>query len=326
MVSIIVPVYNAELTIQRCIDSICAQTYSDFELILINDGSSDSSGVICDKYASIDSRIIVINKENAGVSSARNAGLRYASGVWITFVDADDEVTPYYLENLMYNSAEGVDLVISYSTIVAPNGKIITIENYPTAMVSNDTFSVMFEKYEMNWHTAPWSKLFRRSIIVENNLLFCEQMHIGEDALFLYSYFLVSDKIKMVGNADYLYYAYNNNSLTKRVNSVESELLSYNKIYDVVDKLIRMKDLQEDYAMRKLMWVKGYYSRRVLNSLYHNPVKWRVRINILRSIDFYPYTTYLTISSIKEKILCVFLRMHFLITYDFIRMIAKRLR
>lgn len=326
MISIIVPVYNAELTIQRCIDSICTQTFSDYELILINDGSCDSSGDICDKYAESDSRIVVIHKENEGVSSARNAGLKYARGEWVTFVDADDEVAPCYLDNLISNGADGVDLVISYSTIVDQNGQIVTIENYPSETVSNDTFSVMFEKYDMNWHTAPWSKLFRRSLIADNNLRFCEQMHIGEDALFLYSYFLVSKQIKIVGNADYLYYAYNNASLTKRVNSVDSELLSYNKIYEVVDKLISMKGIQEEAAVSKLMWVKGYYSRRVLNSLYHSPLAWSARINLLRSIDFVPYTTYLTISSLKEKILCVCLKMRFLIVYDFIRSIAKRFR
>ena len=125
MVSIIVPVYNAELTIRRCVDSICAQKFSDFELILINDGSTDLSGVICEKYAASDSRIIVIHKENGGVSSARNAGLKYAKGEWITFIDADDEVTPSYLENMISNGADDVDLVISYSTIVDQNGQIV---------------------------------------------------------------------------------------------------------------------------------------------------------------------------------------------------------
>ena len=89
MVSIIVPVYNTEKFLHRCIDSILAQTYTDFELLLIDDGSKDSSGAICDEYAVKDARVRVFHKENGGVSSARNLGLDNAKGEWITFVDSD---------------------------------------------------------------------------------------------------------------------------------------------------------------------------------------------------------------------------------------------
>ena len=89
MVSIIVPVYNTEKFLHRCIDSILAQTYTDFELLLIDDGSKDSSGTICDEYAAQDARVRVFHKENGGVSSARNLGLDNARGEWVTFVDSD---------------------------------------------------------------------------------------------------------------------------------------------------------------------------------------------------------------------------------------------
>lgn len=90
MLSVIVPVYNAEEYLRKCIDSILYQTYSDLELLLINDGSTDSSGAVCDEYARRDERVRVIHKENGGVSSTRNLGLDLAQGEWITFVDADD--------------------------------------------------------------------------------------------------------------------------------------------------------------------------------------------------------------------------------------------
>ena len=96
--SIIIPIYNAELTLKRCLDSILAQTYSNFELILVDDGSTDHSPAIIDEYATRDPRMIAIHKQNGGVSSARNAGLEVASGYYIAFVDADDEVRPNWLK------------------------------------------------------------------------------------------------------------------------------------------------------------------------------------------------------------------------------------
>ena len=100
VVSIIVPVYNTEKFLHRCIDSILTQTYTDFELLLIDDGSKDSSGTICDEYAAKDVRVRVFHKENGGVSSARNMGLDNARGEWITFVDSDDWIDDNYLEAL----------------------------------------------------------------------------------------------------------------------------------------------------------------------------------------------------------------------------------
>ncbi|MGN0202626.1 MAG: glycosyltransferase family 2 protein, partial [Candidatus Cryptobacteroides sp.] len=98
-ISVIVPVYNAESTIRRCVDSILAQTFTDFECLLIDDGSKDRSGEICDEYAAKDSRVRVFHKENGGVSSARNVGLDNAKGEWVTFVDSDDWIDSYYLSS-----------------------------------------------------------------------------------------------------------------------------------------------------------------------------------------------------------------------------------
>ena len=97
MISIIVPIYKAEQYIYRCVDSILAQSYTDFELLLINDGSPDGCGAICDAYAAKDSRVRVFHKENGGVSSARNLGLDNAQGEWVTFIDSDDYINDSFL-------------------------------------------------------------------------------------------------------------------------------------------------------------------------------------------------------------------------------------
>ena len=111
VISIIVPVYNTEQYLRRCIDSVLAQTYQDFELLLIDDGSKDSSGAICDEYAAQDTRVRVFHKANGGVSSARNVGLDHARGEWITFVDSDDEVKPNWLDLFCMQISYGVELV-----------------------------------------------------------------------------------------------------------------------------------------------------------------------------------------------------------------------
>ena len=109
LVSIIVPVYNVEQYLRRCIESILSQTYHNFELILVDDGSTDSSGAICDEYALADERIHVIHKPNGGVSSARNAGIDTAKGEYILFVDSDDRVEPQHISNMIPSADE--DLV-----------------------------------------------------------------------------------------------------------------------------------------------------------------------------------------------------------------------
>ena len=101
LVSVIVPVYKVERYLPRCVESILGKTYTNFELILVDDGTPDRSGVICDRYAEKDSRIKVIHKENGGVSSARNAGIDAAQGEWITFVDSDDWVAENYIEAMI---------------------------------------------------------------------------------------------------------------------------------------------------------------------------------------------------------------------------------
>ena len=108
LVSIIVPVYKAEKYIHRCIDSLLAQTYKNIEVVLVDDGSPDNCGKICDEYASKDSRVKVFHQQNRGVSAARNTGLAHIKGEWITFVDADDKVTEDYIEKLMSKDGDWI--------------------------------------------------------------------------------------------------------------------------------------------------------------------------------------------------------------------------
>lgn len=322
LVSIIVPVYNAEKTICRCIDSIINQTYIYWELILINDGSNDNSGKICDKYSKKDKRIKVFHKENGGVSSARNVGLDNAKGEWITFVDSDDWVKSEYIANLLSHFDEGIDLVVSYAEIFFI--EYTQKEYYNSKTISFGNFEEMFIDNDMHWHTSPWSKLYKKSIIEKNHLRFCEGMHIGEDAVFLYSYILKSRLIYISSDTDYCYYSEIENSLTKRVNTLDSELLSYEKINEIVNDIISVRVIKNVKALSNLYWIIAVYLRRILNALYHNKINRRIRIKVLRTIKWDFYIENINANSFKEKILIQILKYKFYVVYDFIRFMSVK--
>lgn len=184
--SVIVPVYNSEKWLSRCVDSILVQTCGDFELLLVDDGSTDSSAALCDSYAARDARISVLHKANGGVSSARNAGIALSHGKFITFVDSDDWVEPDYLQCLLQSigdadlaicdfQAEGTDEKWQQSIrpgLVLPEGFTdFAMATYPACHL-----------------TAPWIKLFRRSIIESHGLRFDSRLDTMEDTLFVLDY------------------------------------------------------------------------------------------------------------------------------------------
>ena len=151
-VSVIIPVYNAEQYLKRCLDSVLAQTYQDFEIICIDDGSTDNSGAICDEYAKKDSRIRILRKENGGVSSARNAGLNIAEGEYITFIDSDDYVDTDYMQTL-YENLEGADAVASGSREVA--GDVVTRVRTPNEQTYKTNRRIK-EAYKNNENLFPY--------------------------------------------------------------------------------------------------------------------------------------------------------------------------
>ena len=196
MISVIVPVYNTEKYLHRCIDSILAQTYTDFELLLIDDGSTDSSGAICDEYALRDSRVRVFHKENGGVSSARNLGLDNAQGEWITFVDSDDWIACNALDVMLDNKEE--DLIITSFT----SERNLFYAQFESGCFVGSSINKCLSKYFGHISfTVIWGKLYKRHIIVDNKLIFDNSIHTGEDTLFLYSYIaeINSINIKSIG-------------------------------------------------------------------------------------------------------------------------------
>lgn len=206
MISVIVPVYNTEKYLNRCIQSILTQTYKEFELLLIDDGSTDSSRAICDKFAAQDARVRVFYKENGGVSSARNLGLDNARGEWVTFVDSDDCVYPSWLENFIKN-CENVDLICQGLESTRPiKGEQCGCNTYTYGV--NFLGSVddgLCKLIDLGIVGYVFIKCFKKHIIDENLLRFNTYLTIQEDEEFVLRYMEFCDNIRFTDLIGYHY-------------------------------------------------------------------------------------------------------------------------
>ena len=208
--AIIIPVFNAEKYLHECIQSVLKQSFTDFEVILINDGSTDSSGLICNQFAIEDNRINVIHLDNKGVSAARNVGLAQAKSEWICFIDSDDYISDNYFQPILkYKNSDFIMVNVSVDT----DGDVFNFTNYPTKKLDVNSF---FSNYKLYPNFAgPWSKFFKSYIIKNNNIQFDSNLSFGEDALFNLQY-LSYCKIIYVTNESYYIYREHLNSLSKK--------------------------------------------------------------------------------------------------------------
>ena len=216
-ISVIVPVYNVEAYLERCVESILQQTYAHFELILINDGSTDSSGQICDHLASQYENIKVYHIENAGVSNARNMGIQLATGSWVTFIDSDDFVTQDYLATLA-SAAEGLNV----GFVIAPlhhikNGIVTDLPPHSGKTELWSTEETMKELL-MTTRTSffPVAKLFKRDLLADEK--FNTNYHLAEDALFLTELLLKTRCSCVFIDKPVYYYDHREGSATTSVN------------------------------------------------------------------------------------------------------------
>ena len=208
MISIIVPIYNVENYLERCINSLLCQTYENLEIILVDDGSKDNSGVICDTYAGRDRRVKVIHKENGGVSSARNAGLDVAQGQFVAFVDGDDWVESNMFQIMRDNIREyRTDCVFCSYFYARDDGKNKKVLQPATGIVNREDALkqlLLATKDHSGYNGFPWNKLTRRDMIGE--LRFDTSISVGEDVLFFVD---VLNRCKTVYlNPTPLYYYY----------------------------------------------------------------------------------------------------------------------
>lgn len=231
LVSIIVPVYNAQKGLSRCLESICGQTYQELEIIVLNDGSTDDSLAICEQFRAKDPRIVVVDKENEGVSCTRNAGLVLAHGDYIQFADSDDALDPDYTQNLVQAALQhSADLVIAPYWMVIPSNSTKTgyfLETLQTSLgIEPETPKTEVRKYSFLpegiysredyarslmqqpasfYYGVLWNKLYRREIIAQNQLAFAPDVHWAEDLIFNMGYLEHAQVFVSISEAGYHY-------------------------------------------------------------------------------------------------------------------------
>lgn len=236
--SIIVPVYNTEKYLKNCLESILNQTFRDYELIVVNDGSKDSSAEICDYYAQLDDRIRVIHKENGGVSSARNCGINMAKGKYIWFVDSDDTIANNALQILSAAVKDNDDLIV-FNRLLEEKYHIKSFDDF---------LKVHYFSYHLGFE--PWNKLYKREIIKLNNILFDTEEAIGEDLLFNISYYQYINNIKFISEKLYNYIVREDSAMTTRDDKrYIKQMRLFDKIRDLISNDISENSLTCLYFM-----------------------------------------------------------------------------
>lgn len=275
--SIIIPVYNVEPYLACCLDSILAQTFTDLEVLLIDDGSTDASGAICDDYAKKDSRIRCFHKENGGHMSARQTGFRQASGEYVTFVDSDDWIAPSMYQT-MYAAAKeyDTDVICCNYTAVTPGKEIKRLDfcspgfydkkQLEEKIYPNMLFSGSFFHYGIS--PSLCTKLFRRSLFEKHLFQVPLSLKLGEDGLAVYSCLLEASSVYFLPETFY-YYRSSSSSLTHTMD--RGRLAENHLLFTTYDKLI---DLTAHPCMEKqLLYYYAYQCLLTLPPVFRNELE-----------------------------------------------------
>lgn len=279
LLSIIIPVYNAEKYLKDCIDSILKQSFADFELLLIDDGSIDSSGLICDSYAQKDERVKSFHLENGGPSRARNYGMQEANGEYIEFVDADDQLCEDSLQKLaICANRNHPDMIIAGSEIWdSDNKKELLLPTVKSGVLDIQQYlrKITAESKSVLLHYI-WNKWYRRATIESNKIIFDEDEKLGEDFIFNCRFFCCSHKNYAVEQTLYRYFRRNNGSLSakfnpnelKRRRKMDSSLFELYEFLGLVDCSLLLYQMVGAITLASIRSVFGYGSPKKLSEKY----------------------------------------------------------
>ena len=265
-VSVIIPIYNVEFFLRQCIDSVLTQTFHAFEVILVDDGSTDGSGMICDEYKSKDSRIKVVHKANGGVASARKAGLEISCGKYIAYIDSDDWVEQNHLQVMVeFAEEQNADMVIC-DFYKNRGNHIEYVKNEPSAF---DTPSIMIDMLRGHIHAGVVLKLFRKSLF--NRFLTFPLYNYYEDMFISISALHYAQKVSYLNRATY-YYRYNEFSLTHHQDA-EKRIQLYQEFVLNMKALDQQFQLSKDKEIKDALYYCINYNKRGLVKKYFNHPK-----------------------------------------------------
>lgn len=301
LISVIVPVYNVEKYLERCVNSIINQTYQNLEIILVDDGSPDNCGAICDEYAKKDSRIKVIHKENGGLSSARNAGLDIATGEYITFVDSDDYISIDIFDKcFQLSNVQDFDILIFGMSVLDNNSKLLFKDEY-----ENKTYSFFQTIYDITLplKTSACNKLFKKSIVA--NFRFPVNIIHGEDLIF---WLKVLNQNLVIVSIDFFgyYYIKNDNSITTSIFSESSlhEVFCKDRAYEII------KEKFPEYSEKAISWCAKARLNLIRKITISNPDKYLDKIKEYKNWLFKNKKKFFEFLPIKFKIEYYLLKNH----------------
>ena len=238
MISIIIPIYNAESSLRRMLNSVLAQTYTDYECILVDDGSTDSSCHICKEYENRDSRFFCFMQGNGGVSSARNRGLELAKGDYITFLDADDSLPENYLAEL-YAACRNADIAVC-DTVIYENGKeTLRFTHESTCLTGTEAVNFLLSRKHIN--SGPCSKLFKKEILKD---LQFPPLKTYEDILFVLEAFTRAEKIAVTDKTAYYYIQNTNGAMSTMLKEPSADIIVATE--RILQFISERKDLQPE--------------------------------------------------------------------------------
>lgn len=250
-ITVAIPIYNAEKYLKNCITSVVNQSVCDIQILLIDDGSTDKSGQICDTYAEKDLRIDVYHKENTGVSSARNFAITKAKGKYICFVDSDDEIDERMVEELYkYVENDYADIAIcGHKSVYIGKKKGRIVKHVPPEFIgSTKEFLEMIEVF-LNSESVqgPCGKLYKTSIIQNNEIKFPLEQSYGEDTIFVYRYLSFCNRVVSTTKCYYSYMKWNNNSLSSSIR--EDKINIYLKLHEELEELLNKFNISSKQGM-----------------------------------------------------------------------------
>ena len=286
------PVYNSGNTLMRAVDSVIKQTYTNIQLILIDDGSQDNSPTICDNYALMDPRVEVVHQSNSGASYARNTGLKKVKGEYVAFVDADDVISEMYIEVLLYSA------IVTNTKIATCEAFYCTNNDYkiqPVNEIRPQIIKVVDYNFMESWsHATVWGALFHQSILID--LKFDTTIFVGEDSLFFVNALVQCDSISYVPNKLYYYFIYNN-SLSHGTYGKNrlTEFNAWKKINMIVSE--RSNILDSSSKARMVRHAIERYKEVLLNKNINKNILHYLRKIVCENKDY--YIEY--ISTIKRK-------------------------
>lgn len=262
-VSVIIPVYNVEATLKQCVDSVLEQSFADLEIILIDDGSPDGCGLICDNYSQKDKRVRVLHKDNEGLASARNDGIKMATADWILFVDSDDWIEKEYIEKLYRPDFDKYSISICGATVeyraeclrkrFGIDGVDEIKDEKMLNIIQANAMAVQYNPIEngikVDMIAVPWNKLYNRLLIVEKSIYFSDSLEVCEDSYFNLCYLSYIKRIVVVNSFGY-YYRCNTDGITKKFD--QKRLYKDNMFFD---KLIEFSKESDNVYLNEYIYI-----------------------------------------------------------------------